>query len=432
MFGVWNSRLFSSATLLIFGALVGFGLAGLLDGPPPISTPLLGDTSAPETQAVANGGGSELDAEIEQLRAIGYLGEAHAEFDQTGVVRSVRDRVQPGINLYNPSHAAEAYLIDLEGRVLHRWALSLDRAFPAGPEPNERNRYWRRVRGLDNGDLLAIYEGVGLIRIDKDSRLLWARQNGAHHDMNLTSDGQLVVITRKAHVNPEIHPINPVLEDFLEILDPESGESVAELSLYWAFANSRYASVMGKRKPDGDIFHTNSLQLLDGRHSSEIPAFALGNLLVSIRELSTIAVIDFDKKQVVWSLSGQWVRQHEAQLLDNGNILLFDNQGDEAGSKVIEFDPRTQQVRWLFHGDPESPLYSETMGSQQRLANGNTLITESNAGRVREVTAEGEEVWLFHSPHRLPSGEAAFGGVARICDMQRLERAAPPSWLEAR
>ena len=35
----------------------------------------------------------------------------------------------------------------------------------------------------------------------------------------------------------------------------------------------------------------------------------------------------------------------------------------------------------------------------QRLANGNTLITESVNGRAFEVTADGRIVWEFLAPH---------------------------------
>jgi hypothetical protein len=134
-----------------------------------------------------------------------------------------------------------------------------------------------------------------------------------------------------------------------------------------------------------------------------------------------IAVIDPEAQKVVWSLTGQWAYQHEPDLLDNGNILLFDNEGNGDYSKVIEFDPRSQETRWAFYGNAENDFLSKTMGSQQRLPNGNTLITESNAGRVREVTHEGREVWRFQSPHLDPDGaDPGSLRAARICEMQRI------------
>ena len=46
-------------------------------------------------------------------------------------------------------------------------------------------------------------------------------------------------------------------------------------------------------------------------------------------------------------------------------------------------------------------LLSETVGWAERLANGNTLISESNYGRALEVTSSGKVVWEFVNPNRI-------------------------------
>ncbi len=58
-------------------------------------------------------------------------------------------------------------------------------AFPNHPEPDGQPLldYWRRAFLYPNGDLLAIYEGFGLIKIDKNSHLLWANPLRFHHDL---------------------------------------------------------------------------------------------------------------------------------------------------------------------------------------------------------------------------------------------------------
>jgi hypothetical protein len=40
------------------------------------------------------------------------------------------------------------------------------------------------------------------------------------------------------------------------------------------------------------------------------------------------------------------------------------------------------------------------MGSLERLPNGNTLIGETNRGRIIEVTRDGEVVWEYVTPIR--------------------------------
>ena len=93
-----------------------------------------------------------------------------------------------------------------------------------------------------------------------------------------------------------------------------------------------------------------------------------------------------------WAARGPWLGQHDPDLLPNGNILLFDNVGHfgEGGhSRVIEFKPNTYEIVWNYTGDDDRPLFSTLRSDQERLPNGNTLITESDGGRLVEVAPDG-------------------------------------------
>jgi len=128
----------------------------------------------------------------------------------------------------------------------------------------------------------------------------------------------------------------------------------------------------------------------------------------------------------VWALSGQWFRQHEATLLDNGNLLLFDNRGNNGQSKVIELNPRTQDAVWTYGVAEAEALYSATCGTAARLPNGNTLITESNRGRAIEVTPTNEVVWEFISPHRAGDENEL---IATLLALERLDPSFDAKWL---
>lgn len=121
---------------------------------------------------------------------------------------------------------------------------------------------------------------------------------------------------------------------------------------------------------------------------------------MSMREIHTIAVVDPVQEKVTWALTGMWKYQHEPRLLENGNLLLFDNRGNNGKSKILEFDPLTQEVVWSYQGEPAEEFYSKIAGKCERLPNGNTLITESTNGRVFEVTSEDKIVWEFINPER--------------------------------
>jgi outer membrane protein assembly factor BamB len=70
-------------------------------------------------------------------------------------------------------------------------------------------------------------------------------------------------------------------------------------------------------------------------------------------------------------------------------------------SRVVEFDPKTMEVQWEFPGKIREYFHSGVRASQARLSNGNTLITESDGGRILEVTSDGKIAWEFYHPVRL-------------------------------
>jgi len=120
--------------------------------------------------------------------------------------------------------------------------------------------------------------------------------------------------------------------------------------------------------------------------------------LFSSRHLNVVAVLDIETQSIKWYWGLKFIdRQHHATLLDNDNILIFDNGSRRGYSRVIEVDPATGNIQWEYKDNPKERFFSNTMGSAQRLPNGNTLITESNRGRVFEVTPEREIVWEFFS-----------------------------------
>ncbi len=126
-------------------------------------------------------------------------------------------------------------------------------------------------------------------------------------------------------------------------------------------------------------------------------------MLLSLRDIDTVAVLDLEKEEVVWTLRGPWHRQHDADVLKNGDMLLFDNYGHYGPggfSQVVQFKPLPLKMNWHYAGDKEHFFQSGIRSGQERLPNGNTLIAESDGGRLSEVTRQGELVWEYTTPVR--------------------------------
>ncbi len=389
--------------------------------------PTAGRWHAPRTHRLdANLTDEQRDA-IAELEQIGYLDGVHDAPDLENVTRHDPARSAGGVNLFTSAHAATTQLIDMEGNVLHEWAYPFHAVWPDYPHKNKLATFWRRTHLFENGDLLAIYEGLGIIKLDRDSNLLWANSVRAHHDLEVLPDGTIYVLSREAHMVPSISEQHPVIEDFISVLD-SNGREQSRISLLTALEGSEFEQDWSQRIGlGGDLLHTNSLELLDGRAVERNPAFHAGGFLVSMLLLDLVAVVDSESEKVVWGRVGPYARQHDPQVLDDGSVMVFDNLGAGAASRILELDPSTWEVTWSYAGTEAEPFYSETCGLAQRLSNGNTLITETDFGRAFEVTPDGEIVWEFYNPHRA-GADGRY--IATLMEMIRLPQDFSLDWTE--
>ncbi len=360
----------------------------------------------------------EQQAAIERLEALGYARGSRTTV-VSGVTRYERDAVQPGINLYTSGHAAEALLIDLEGNELHRWRLDFRDAFPDYPADKPITTsmaWWCWIHPFDNGDLLALYSGAGIVKVNARSELLWGRRNRAHHDLAVADDGTIYVLTKANHIVPHVHETEPITEDFVTVMSPD-GAIGKSFSVLDAFAGTEFADAWRSRRKSGDLLHTNAIEILDGRVADRVPELRRGHLLLSIPIPELVVVVDPESEKVVWARKFRSL--HDVQIVGDGTFLAFDNRGAGGDSRALEMDPATMDVAWEYRGSQQEPLVSYLMGAVQRLPSGNTLVTESEGGRVIEVTPDGRIVWEFYTPHRA-GDDGEF--IASICRMKRLPR----------
>lgn len=364
---------------------------------------------------------------LAKVTALPYLKGYNPAPDVKNVTVYDREATQDGFNLVISGHGPEASLIDMEGNVLHKWRKEFDQVWPDFRDDLDRNElyqtFWRRAHVYNNGDLLAIFRDFGLIKLDKNSELLWAYDGRCHHDLFVKDNGDIYVLSRQVGKNPRLklqswRADEPYWEDFIVVLNSRGVEK-KKVSMLDCFLDSDYAPMLEHIKVTENILHTNAIMLIDAPLADKHPIFNEGQILVSFREIHTIAVIDLEQEKVTWALTGMWNYQHEPSLLANGDLLLFDNRGNNRISKIIELNPLTQEVVWIYKGTQTKKFFSATAGTTQRLANGNTLITESNNGRAFEVTPSGKIVWEFFNPNRTGENNEL---IAALYDVVRLDK----------
>ncbi len=327
-------------------------------------------------------------------------------------------RASPGYTLYTSAGEAAAHLIDMNGRVVHEWRRPYSEIWNAQAEvkkPQPDNLILMdKARLLPNGDLLAIYAaagdtpwGYGMVKMDRDSNVIWSYLAHTHHDFDIAPDGRILALTNafSSDIPEGMGKVDqPYLEDFLVVLSPD-GKELKKVSVTRALMQSRYKllSLAIPSYASGDPLHTNSVQYITADQAKNFPFAKEGDVLLSFRDMSAVAVLSIERAEIVWAMRGPWLWQHDASLLPNGHITLFDNLGgfrDDNSARVLEVDPKSGAVVWLYQGDESHPSHSPLRSSVETLPNGNALITESDGGRIFEVTREGEIVWNFVNPTR--------------------------------
>lgn len=357
--------------------------------------------------------------EVERLRSLGYLqyapGSSHE--NQSGVVQ-IEPGSYPGYNLYTSAFQCSSFLMDEKGNVINYWQLE---------EGCDR---WFNVKLMENGDLLVPSREASvenhkrvatrrLVRYSWHGDLLWRKDIPVHHVIDTTPSGDLLTLITEPADLPEF-PGN-VISDNKVVLLSETGvlkEAVSLLNFFQSHPEELHLSLGNKREKD--IFHANTAEWI-GRNSFEAvhPIYTPSTVLLTIRHQDAVIAIHWPRKKLVWSWGpGEILGPHDAHLLSNGNLLIFDNGLGRGWSRVIELNPVTRKIVWQYKATPAEKFYSASRGTNQRLPNGNTLIAESDKGRAFEVRPDGKIVWMFYNPLRNQKNERA-----TITGIRRYEKA---------
>ncbi len=343
-----------------------------------------------------------------------------ARHDGAGVIQYAASETSPGVTLLESFFDGRVglRLIDNQGKILNAWDTLYSKIAPNSEyvdsyRPISRNDWETFIQGAalyPDGDVLFNLSGVGMTRMNACGEVKWTLPVATHHSIYVADDGDIWTLTRKRYDRrvAKFPGLRPEFEDQPILEVSPQGEILREISLLEVlYKNDLVASLFpsggGPIDNDSrlDVLHANDVEILTQRDAPAFPLFEAGDALVSLRNLNLLIVFDPDSGVVKWSQTGPWLRQHDADFLPDGRIMMFDNHNDGAngrllgGSRVLAIDPVTREVETIYQGTPEAPFFSALHGKVDRLANGNFLVTETDGGRVFEVTPEREIVWSF-------------------------------------
>jgi len=317
-----------------------------------------------------------------------------------------------GYTIFAPMGAGNVWLVDMQGRFVHRWEMQHRPGEYGVLLPNGNMLF----AGKDTAAPLAEIGGAGgvLLEADWDGTIVWKYEDPyLHHDFCRMDNGNTMglrwvavpddIAARVKGGVPGTEHEGVMWTDSFREVSP-GGEVVWEWLGYEHLDPE--VDVICPLCSRGEWTHGNSCFVLPD-----------GNILTTFRVTDTVAVIDKGTGDIKWRWGmGELGHPHDPTLLDNGNILIFDNgchRRLRAGySRVVEVNPDTGKIEWEYKDPYTARFYGAFISGCQRLPNGNTLICEGPRGRVFEVTSDGEMVWEFVSPFYYHLGQ--FGRTNQV------------------
>jgi hypothetical protein len=311
-----------------------------------------------------------------------------------------------GYTLYTPMFGdGTVYLLDMEGNEVHTWRMPMPpgdygyllpngNLFYGGHTPSEPGEYF---------PAWPVFKGGAIMEADWDGNIVWRHDDPAHHhDARRTDAGGAVYLTIEdlpADIIRKVQGGIAGTEHNGKMWGDRIVEVDAEGKLVWEWHAHEHLDF------DTDVITPTDLRH-EWSHSNTIVPLPGGDVIVSMRNISTVARIDRQTGDFVWKLGWDLLgQQHDPSLLENGNVLLFNNGSRRRRhplifSSVMEIEPASGKVVWEYR-DASSlfSFFSSYISGAQRLPNGNTLVCEGVAGRIFEVTPGYEIVWEYINPH---------------------------------
>ncbi len=315
---------------------------------------------------------------------------------QRGVTHHDKAKAAEGFTLFAPLLQRAVYLIDMAGDVVHRWTLPDQPGNYGYLEPG--GHLLVAIKDGDGPDGLAARGGL-IARYDWDGKLLWSyRDPRQHHDFRRCPGGNIVYLSWEKM--PQ--------EAAARVEGGKPGSEHKDGGIWGDYVCE--VEAQGKKVWDWRIWEHVEIENHPLTHTHERHEFGHANTIVPVgddrlgiccRHLDWVGVIDRASGDLVYQRhEPDWGGPHDFQPLANGHFMIFANRNAQAprGSKIVEWDPRTNETVWEYRGNPSHTFDSHYISGCQRLWNGNTLICEGLWGRIFEVTPAGEVVWEYISP----------------------------------
>ncbi len=314
--------------------------------------------------------------------------------DTTDESSDATNEVSSGYILFSTMGSNDTRLIDTNGSSVKTWNSSYS-ASGASYLTSTNTLLRSGVTTNARGGTFATGGAIGGIieEIDTSGDVIWSyildNDNYTfHHDFKQLDNNTIIALTwelksynNKNYWNEKIIKIDKLTS-----------------SIVWEWSAMDDGNLLPTTNSE-DFLHFNSIDYKNGK------------ILISSKTQNKLYLIDENDKTITetYTVNGTLNGQHDATFLDNGNILVFNNNSTATQSKIIELDINDNIV-WEYSDD----FFSDHISGVQRLANGNTLICSGTEGRFIEVSQDKEELWEYTNNYTTTTPNGEMNSVFKI------------------
>jgi hypothetical protein len=273
----------------------------------------------------------------------------------------------------------------------------------------ERDKNAKRYRMLHpfltaDGGLIFQGENAPLVKIDKNSQLVWQNQEDVfHHSIKQDHEGNFWV---PSHLYPYQIDQKYVGLEFGNYKDDAitkisaDGKILFHKSVGKILLEHNFRLFKGGNPLVTDPIHLNDIEpvLSDGPH------WKRGDIFVSLRNQSMIILYRPSTNKIIWKGVGHTDAQHDVDILDDHRISIFNNNAKTFfdGEQV---DGNNEVVIYDFKTDSYSKYFDESLkqydvrtiseGRSHILDNNDLFIEEQNYGRLLYFNKDTSLQWQY-------------------------------------
>ena len=281
----------------------------------------------------------------------------------------------------------------------------------------KRNRIFHPFLTKDGGLIYHTHNYSPLVKIDKNSELIWQNQEDRfHHSIEQDHEGNIWV---PSYIYPYHMNKKYVGSDFGNYADDAitkvsaDGEILFQKSVSELFIENKMKHLLFMVKGPGardhhiddafkiDPIHLNDIQpvLTDGTY------WKRGDVFLSLRHQSMVILYRPSTNKIIWKGVGEHTAaQHYVDILDDHRIVIFNNNV-QVFFDGVQVDGKNEVVIYDFKNDSYSKYFDQFLeeydvrtiseGRSQILDNGDLFIEEQNYGRLLFFNKDTSLQWQY-------------------------------------